>query len=145
MAKIAEILALMADREASDLHLASGSSPYLRIHGEMVKLNYKAVSPEVCKGLILEILSEYQRETFLENWDLDCSYAIRGVGRFRVNAFIQRNGCGAVFRRIPEEIKTIEELGLPESLADHLNLSEVLILVTRQTGSCKSTTLAALF
>ncbi len=144
MAKIDEILALMADREASDLHLASGSAPYLRIHGQMVKLNYKAVSPEVCKGLILEILSEYQRQIFLEEWDLDCSYSIRGVGRFRVNAFIQRNGCGAVFRRIPEEIKTITELGLPESLADQLNLSEGLILVTGPTGSGKSTTLAAL-
>ena len=144
MAKIDEILALMTERGASDLHLASGSAPYLRINGEMVKLNYKAVSSEVCKGLILEILSEYQRETFLEEWDLDSSYAIRGIGRFRVNAFIQRNGCGAVFRRIPEEIQTLEELGLPESLADQLNLSEGLILVTGPTGSGKSTTLAAL-
>src|SRR5450432_137426 len=116
MGKLDELLALMKDRHASDLHLTSGSAPFLRIHGEMIKLNYKAVSPEVCKGLILEILSEYQRETFLEEWDLDCSYAIKGVGRFRVNAFIQKNGCGAVFRRIPEEILTLEELGLPQSL-----------------------------
>jgi twitching motility protein PilT len=144
MAKIDEILSLMTERGASDLHLASGSAPYLRIHGEMVKLNYKPVSPEVCKGLILEILSDYQRETFLEEWDLDCSYAIKGVGRFRVNAFNQKNGCGAVFRRIPEEIQTLEELGLPEVLSEQLNLSEGLILVTGPTGSGKSTTLAAL-
>src|SRR6267378_1520510 len=144
MAKIDSLLTLMTEREASDLHLASGSAPYLRIHGEMVKLNYKAVSPEVCKGLILEILSEYQREIFLEEWDLDCSYAIKGVGRFRVNAFNQKNGCGAVFRRIPEDIQTLEELGLPESLSEQLHLSEGLILVTGPTGSGKSTTLAAL-
>jgi twitching motility protein PilT len=144
MAKIDEILRLMTEREASDLHLASGSAPYLRIHGEMVRLNYKAVSPEVCKALILEILSESQRETLLEDWDLDCSYALNGMGRFRVNAFVQRNGCGAVFRRIPEQIQTIQELGLPESLANHLNLSEGLILVTGPTGSGKSTTLASL-
>lgn len=144
MAKIDEILTLMTERQASDLHLASGSAPYLRINGEMVKLNYKAVSPEICKALILEILTEYQREIFLDEWDLDCSYAIRGVGRFRVNAFIQKNGCGAVFRRIPEEILTLEELGLPDTLADQLHLSEGLILVTGPTGSGKSTTLAAL-
>jgi twitching motility protein PilT len=144
MAKIDEILALMVERQASDLHLASGSAPYLRIHGEMVKLNYKAVSPEVCKALILEILSEYQRQAFLEDWDLDCSYSVRGLGRFRVNAFIQKNGCGGVFRRIPEEIQTLDELGLPESLSEQLNLSEGLILVTGPTGHGKSTTLAAL-
>src|SRR5882757_6889517 len=99
MAKIDEILTLMTERGASDLHLTSGSAPYLRIHGEMVKLNYKDVTPEVCQALILEILSEKQREAFLEDFDLDWSYALKGIGRFRVNAFRQRRGVGAVFRR----------------------------------------------
>jgi twitching motility protein PilT len=144
MAKIDEILALMTERGASDLHLTSGSAPYLRIHGEMVKLNYKDVTPEVCQALILEILTDKQRQSFLESWDLDCSYALKGVGRFRLNAFRQRRGVGAVFRRIPEQIQTAEELGLPENLINLLDVSEGLILVTGPTGSGKSTTLASL-
>ena len=144
MAKIDEILALMTERGASDLHLASGSAPYLRIHGEMVKLNYKDVTPEVCQALILEILSEKQRESFLDDWDLDLSYSLKGVGRFRLNAFRQRKGVGAVFRLIPEHIQTLEELGLPEHLTNLLDVSEGLILVTGPTGSGKSTTLASL-
>ncbi len=112
----------MAERGASDLHLTSGSAPYLRIHGEMVKLNYKDVTPDVCQALILEILSEKQRENFLEEWDLDCSYPLKGVGRFRLNAFRQRRGVGAVFRRIPEDIQTIEELGLPEHLVQRAHI-----------------------
>jgi twitching motility protein PilT len=144
MARIDEILALMTEREASDLHIASGSAPYLRIHGEMVKLNYKDVTPEVCQALIFEILSEPQRESFLDNWDLDCSYSLKGVGRFRVNVFRQRKGVGAAFRLIPEQIQTIQELGLPENLENLINVSEGLVLVTGPTGSGKSTTLASL-
>jgi twitching motility protein PilT len=144
MAKIDELLTLMTERDASDLHLASGSAPYLRIHGDMVKLNYKDVAPEVCQALVLEILSEKQRQIFLESWDLDCSYSLKGLGRFRVNVFRQRKGVGAVFRRIPEHIQTIEELGLPRHLESLLNVSEGLILVTGPTGSGKSTTLASL-
>jgi twitching motility protein PilT len=144
MAKIDEILTLMAERGASDLHLASGSAPYLRIQGEMVKLNYKDVTPEVCQALILEILSEKQRKSFLEDWDLDLSYSLKGVGRFRLNAFRQRKGVGAVFRLIPDQIQTVEQLGLPENLISMLDVSEGLLLVTGPTGSGKSTTLAAL-
>jgi|SRR5215813_3109337 len=144
MAKIDELLTLMTERGASDLHLASGAAPYLRIHGEMVKLNYKDVTPEVCQALILEILSEKQRANFLEEWDLDCSYSLRGVGRFRLNAFRQRKGMGAVFRLIPDSIQTVDVLGLPESLVNMLDVSEGLLLVTGPTGSGKSTTLAAL-
>ncbi|MDQ1729325.1 MAG: twitching motility protein PilT [Pyrinomonadaceae bacterium] len=144
MARIDDILKQMVEREASDLHLTSGCAPYVRVHGEMVRLNYKDLSPDVCQALIFEILSETQRENFSENWDLDCSYALSGVGRFRVNVFRQRKGTGAVFRLIPENIQTIEELGLPASLTDLLELSEGLILVTGPTGSGKSTTLASL-
>jgi twitching motility protein PilT len=144
MAKIDELLTLMTERSASDLHLASGSAPYLRIHGEMVKLNYRDVTPEVCQALLLEILSDRQRQLFLEQWDLDLSYSLKGVGRFRVNVFKQRKGVGAVFRLIPEQIQTLDDLGLPENLDSLLNVSEGLILVTGPTGSGKSTTLAAL-
>lgn len=134
----------MMEREASDLHLTSGSAPYLRIHGDMVKLNYKDLTPEVCQGLLFEILSAPQRESFLETWDLDCSYSLKGVGRFRVNVFRQRHGVGAVFRIIPEAIKTVQELGLPPNITNLLDVSEGLILVTGPTGSGKSTTLASL-
>lgn len=144
MARIDEILKQMMEREASDLHLTSGSAPYLRVHGDMVKLNYKDLTPEVCQALLFEILSAPQRESFLETWDLDCSYSLKGVGRFRVNVFRQRHGIGAVFRRIPESIKTTQELGLPSNITDLLDVSEGLILVTGPTGSGKSTTLASL-
>ena len=144
MARIDDILKQMEEREASDLHVASGSAPYFRIHGEMVKLNYKELTPEVCQALIFEMLPQRQRESFLETFDLDCSYALDGYGRFRVNVFNQRKGMGAVFRRIPERIQTIQELGLPDSLENLLNVSEGLILVTGPTGSGKSTTLASL-
>lgn len=110
----------------------------------MVKLNYRNVSSETCQSLIFEILTEKQKEIFNEHWDLDLSYPLAGVGRFRVNVFMQRNGISSVFRLIPETIKTIHELDLPEQLAGLIDASEGLILVTGPTGSGKSTTLASL-
>jgi twitching motility protein PilT len=144
MARIDDILKQMEERGASDLHVASGSAPYFRIHGEMVKLNYKELTPEVCQALVFEILPQRQRESFLQTFDLDCSYALDGYGRFRVNVFNQRKGVGAVFRRIPDRIQSVQELGLPETVNNLLNVSEGLILVTGPTGSGKSTTLASL-
>jgi len=144
MAKIDDLLRMMHQQNASDLHLTSGSAPYLRIQGGMVKLNYRAVSAQVCHSFIFEILTEKQQQLFTENWELDLSYPLEGVGRFRVNVFMQRQGIGAVFRLIPENIKTIEELELPEQLIELINISQGLILVTGPTGSGKSTTLASL-
>ncbi|HYW74355.1 MAG TPA: type IV pilus twitching motility protein PilT [Pyrinomonadaceae bacterium] len=144
MARLDELLKEMRARGASDLHLTSGSAPYMRIHGDMVKLNYKEVTAETAESLIFEILTEKQQERFKENWDLDLSYPLEGIGRFRMNVFMQRHGMSAVFRLIPEEIKTIEELGLPQQLAGLIDASEGLILVTGPTGSGKSSTLAAM-
>lgn len=144
MARLDDLLRQMKQHGASDLHVTSGSAPYMRIHGDMVKLNYRNVSSETCQSLIFEILTEKQKELFTENWDLDLSYPLAGVGRFRVNVFMQRNGISSVFRLIPETIKTIEELDLPEQLASLIDASEGLILVTGPTGSGKSTTLASL-
>ena len=144
MARLDELLRQMKLEGASDLHLTSGSAPYMRINGEMVKLKYRTVSAETCEGLIFEILNNKQRELFKENWDLDLSYPLSGVGRFRVNVFMQRNGVSAVLRLIPEEIKTIRELDLPEQLSSLIDVSEGLVLVTGPTGSGKSTTLASL-
>ena len=144
MARINDLLRQMKQNGASDLHLTSGSAPYMRIHGDMIKLNYRSVNDETCQSLINEILTEKQKQLFTENWDLDLSYPLGGVGRFRVNVFMQRNGISAVFRLIPENIKTISELDLPEQLASLIDVSEGLILVTGPTGSGKSTTLASL-
>src|SRR2546426_3639503 len=101
MARLDDLLRQMKQHNASDLHLTSGSAPYLRVNGEMVKLNYRNVSAETCQSLIFEILTDRQKDLFTENWDLDLSYPLAGVGRFRVNVFMQRNGSSSVFRLIP--------------------------------------------
>ena len=144
MAKLDELLIMMKQHRASDLHLSSGSAPYLRVDGEMVKLNYREVANDVCQSLIFQILTEKQKELFLENWELDFSYPLPDVGRFRVNVFMQRKGVAAVFRLIPEEPETVENLGLPVQLLDLLDASEGIVLVTGPTGSGKSTTLASM-
>src|SRR5713101_3247976 len=144
MSRLDDLLRQMKQQGASDLHLTSGSAPYMRIHGDMVKLNYRSVNAETCQSLINEILTEKQKQLFTENWDLDLSYPLGGVRRISVNVFMQRNGISAVFRLIPENIKTISELDLPEQLASLIDVSEGLILVTGPTGSGKSTTLASL-
>jgi twitching motility protein PilT len=144
MAKIDELFKIMVERGASDLHLAAGTPPYLRLHGEMAKLEFKALSNEECQALIFEILSEKQKRAFIENWELDLAYTVENLGRFRCNIFMQRKGMGAVFRVIPEKIKTVEELGLPPEIMELIKVHKGLICVTGPTGSGKSTTLAAL-
>ncbi|MES2855795.1 MAG: type IV pilus twitching motility protein PilT [Bdellovibrionota bacterium] len=144
MAKIDELFKIQVEKDASDLHLAAGSPPCLRLHGEMHTLEYQELTNEDCQALIFEILTEKQKKLFIENWELDCSYSLEGVGRFRVNVFMQRKGMGAVFRVIPTKIKTAEELGLPPELMDLIKVHKGLICVTGPTGSGKSTTLAAL-
>jgi twitching motility protein PilT len=143
MARIDDLLRQMRLQDASDLHLTSGSPPFMRINGEIERQNYKSVSAETCKSLIFEVLTDDQKEKFDERLDLDFSYPLPGVGRFRVNVFMQRHGISACFRLIPAHIKTITELNLAEQLSDLINVSEGLILVTGPTGSGKSTTLSA--
>lgn len=144
MASIDELFKVMVEQGASDLHLTSGSAPTLRLHGGLVPMNYKELSNQDVQGLVFEILTEKQKKTFIEKWELDCSYALPSVGRFRVNVFMQRKGLGAVFRVIPEKIKAPHELGVPQSVVDMLDAHKGLILVTGPTGSGKSTTLASL-
>src|SRR6266567_3805088 len=144
MARLDDLLRQMKQQGASDLHLTSGSAPFMRINGEMMKQSYRTVSAESCESLIFEILTEKQRELFTENWDLDLSYPLSGVGRFRVNVFMQRHGISAAFRLIPEKIKSIKELDLPDQLGGLIDVSEGLVLVTGPTGSGKSTTLASM-
>ena len=144
MAQIDELFKIMTQQGASDLHIAAGEPPFFRIHGEMVRSQHKALSNDELKGLIFEFLTERQRNNFAKNWELDCSYSLPGYGRFRCNIFMQRKGLGAVFRAIPSKILTLNDLGLPKSLAELARFKKGLIVVTGATGSGKSTTLAAL-
>ncbi len=144
MATIDELFKLMVEQGASDLHVTSGAAPFLRLHGNMVPLNYRELTNQDVQGLIFEILSEKQKKAFVEKWELDFAYTLAGIGRFRCNIFMQRKGLGAVFRIIPEKIKTAQELGLPPAVMDMIDCDRGLILVTGPTGSGKSTTLAAL-
>lgn len=145
MASVDQLLKEMVEQNASDLHITSGAAPYLRVHGSMVSLSaYREFGNAEVQGLIFEILTEKQKKHFVEKWELDFAYTIEGLGRFRVNVFMQRKGLGAVFRLIPEKIKTPEELNLPKSLLDLVHTDRGLVLVTGPTGSGKSTTLSAL-
>src|ERR1044072_4986648 len=126
MPRIDDLLRQMREQNASDLHLTSGSPPFMRINGEMERQNYKSVSAETCKSLIFEVLTDSQKEKFNEKLDLDFSYPLPGVGRFRVNVFMQRHGISACFRLIPAQIKTITELNLAEQLSDLISVSEGL-------------------
>lgn len=144
MASIDELFKILVEQGGSDLHITSGAQPMLRLHGGMVPLNFKSLTNQDIQGLVFEILNEKQKKHFIENWELDFAYAIQGLGRFRCNVFMQRKGLGAVFRTIPEKIKTAQELNLPQCIIDLCDTEKGLILVTGPTGSGKSTTLAAM-
>jgi twitching motility protein PilT len=144
MAQINQLFKIMIAQHASDLHLSAGAPPLLRIHGEMVRLEHPDLTGEAVQALVFEILTEKQRRNFTEKWELDSSYSVPGLGRFRCNIFMQRRGMGAVFRVIPEKIKTVQELELPDILLKMMDVPRGLILVTGPTGSGKSTTLAAM-
>lgn len=144
MAQIDELFRIMVKEGASDLHLTTGAPPSLRLHGDVSSLEMRALTAEECQALIFEILNERNRKAFIDNWELDCVYELPGTGRFRCNVFMQRKGIGAVFRHIPTKILTVEQLNLPQSLMDMINVPKGLVLVTGPTGSGKSTTLAAL-
>jgi twitching motility protein PilT len=142
---ITDLLILVKERGASDLHLTVGIPPKLRLHGALVDVDgWPPLKKEVLHTMIYEILSDQQKAKFEEHWDLDFSIELQSLGRYRANVFQQRLGEGAVFRLIPSRIKTLEELGLPSVLGDLALRDRGLILVTGPTGSGKSTTLAAM-
>lgn len=144
MAKLDDLFRVMVKNNASDLHLTSGTTPSLRVHGDIQPLNYRALNNNEVRALVYEILTETQIAKFEENFELDCSYQVEGVGRFRCNVFQQRLGIGAVFRHIPTKILSMKELGLPPVFKQILLEKKGLICVTGPTGSGKSTTLAAM-
>jgi twitching motility protein PilT len=149
MAKIDGFFNLMLEQKASDLHLASGNPPILRISGELHRVDYPPLESDVLKGMLYEITPEYKIKIFEETGDVDFGYEIPNVSRFRANFFNQRNGVSAVFRQIPSKVLSFEDFEkfdapLPPVLKKLSMLHKGLVLVTGPTGSGKSTTLAAM-
>lgn len=144
MAGLDSLFERMVSRGASDLHLTAGEPPRMRIDGKIVRLDVRPVSHEQMLGLLKEIAPKPNWDEFSEERDTDFSYAYPGTGRFRANYFRDVTGACAVFRLIPEQIRTLEELGLPAAVVGLCQLKKGLILVTGPTGSGKSTTLASM-
>ena len=144
MAQIDAFFKMMHELGASDLHLSSGSQPIIRLQGEMQRVKYKQLEHEELKKLLYEITPENKIKTFEETGDVDFSYEVPHLARYRANFFMQKRGIGAVFREIPQKILSIEDLGLPSILKNLAMLPKGLVLVTGPTGSGKSTTLAAI-
>lgn len=139
-----DMLAQLIALRGSDLHLSAGAPPGVRVDGELLRLgDYPLLTPENIREMIYGILTQKQRERFEENLELDASYSLTGVGRFRLNVLRQRSSLGAVLRHIPFEISSIEKLGLPPIVNSFADYPRGLVLVTGPTGSGKSTTLAA--
>ncbi len=141
---ITELLAFSAKQNASDLHLSAGLPPMIRVDGDVRRINVPSMDDKQVRALIYEIMNDKQRRDFEEFLETDFSFEVPGVSRFRVNAFHQGRGAGAVFRTIPSEVLTMEDLGLGEAFRKMCMLPRGLILVTGPTGSGKSTTLAAM-
>ena len=145
MAKIDEFFRMMAEHNASDLHLISGQPPVLRVDGELERITGQAVlTQDTLHPLLDEIMPGSKKDQFESTGDVDFGYEIPGLARFRCNCFNHKNGLGAVFRKIPSKILTAEELGLPPILTRAAMLKKGLVLVTGPTGSGKSTTLPAM-
>jgi twitching motility protein PilT len=145
MAHVDELLTILLSQKGSDLHLRSGLAPFMRTHGEMKPLPDQPVqSREHCLALIMEIMPEPNRLIFKKEWDTDFAYEMKGVGRFRVNVFEDRQGIGAVMRTIPVKPLTADQLNLPAVVREFCYLKKGLVVVTGPTGSGKSTTLAAM-
>ncbi len=144
MLTLRELLETMVKRNASDIHITVGSSPILRIDGKLTKTEYDVLGPEQTKKLAYSVMNERQRQKFEENSELDLSFGVESLSRFRCNVFMQRGNVAMAVRQIPHKIMSFEELGLPEVVEKLGELPRGLILVCGPTGSGKSTTLAAL-
>ncbi|MDP2158005.1 MAG: type IV pilus twitching motility protein PilT [Nitrospirota bacterium] len=144
MATIYDLLKVMIEKGASDLHITTGSPPRLRIDGKLIPLDHPQLTPVETKTLSYSILTDAQKHKFEENNELDLSFGVKGLSRFRGNIFMQRGAVAGAFRTIPFEIKTFQDLGLPEVVNDLVKRPRGLILCTGPTGSGKSTTLAAM-
>jgi twitching motility protein PilT len=139
-----QLLKAMVDRGASDLHITTGAPPQLRIDGELVPLKVNPLSPVETKQLCYSILTDAQKHKFEEDRELDLSFGVKGLSRFRANIFLQRGAVAGAFRTIPFKILSFQELGLPPIVQELSKKPRGLILVTGPTGSGKSTTLASI-
>jgi twitching motility protein PilT len=141
---ISELLAFMVKNDASDLHVSAGVPPMIRIHGDMTKIKMPELSDNVVQSMVYDIMNDEQRKVFEEKFELDFSFALGDIARFRVNVFKQNRGLSAVFRNIPTEVLSIEKLRCPDIFKEIAMLPRGICLVTGSTGSGKSTTLAAM-
>jgi twitching motility protein PilT len=141
---ITELLAFSVKNKASDLHLSSGLPPMIRVHGDVRRINLPAMEHKDVHGMVYDIMNDGQRKVYEETLECDFSFEIPNLARFRVNAFNQQRGAGAVFRTIPSKVLTLEELNCPKIFKDISEYPRGIVLVTGPTGSGKSTTLAAM-
>ena len=144
MARLDSFLRLVVEQHASDLHFHAGVTPLIRHDGELVPLNFRALSEADTQRFLLEILTPEQRDRFEHEQEIDFIYELPDIGRFRANMFRQARGIGSVFRIVPNRLPTIEELYLPPVVKKLTELQNGLVLITGPTGSGKTTTMAAL-
>src|SRR5215216_2495274 len=144
MANLPELLKKVVELEGSDLHITTATPPQIRVHGHLQRVEGPEMTPAETKQLSYSVLTDAQKKRFEETLELDFSFGIKGMARFRCNMFNQRGAVGAVYRVIPEKIRTFQELGLPPILSTLAERPRGLVLVTGPTGSGKSTTLAAM-
>jgi twitching motility protein PilT len=142
--QIQQLFKVMVENNASDLHLTVGSAPGMRISGEIVRVKVGSLTPDDSKRLVYQILTEKQKAELEKNLELDFSFGIKGLARFRANVFYSKGSVAAVFRQIPSLIPDYDALGLPPVLMEMVDVSSGLFLVTGPTGSGKSTTLASI-
>jgi twitching motility protein PilT len=141
---ITELLAFVVKNKASDLHLSSGLPPMIRVHGDIRRINLPAMEHKDVHSMIYDIMNDGQRKHYEENLECDFSFAVPGLARFRVNAYVQNRGAAAVLRTIPSKVLSLAELNAPKSFKEIANQPRGIVLVTGPTGSGKSTTLAAM-
>ncbi|MBQ0930155.1 type IV pilus twitching motility protein PilT [Ideonella sp. 4Y11] len=141
---ITQLLAFSVKNKASDLHLAAGLPPMIRVHGDVRRINIDPLTHKQVHAMVYDIMNDTQRKTYEDTLECDFSFEVQGLARFRVNAFHQQRGASAVFRTIPSKIQTLQQLNCPAVFADLALKPRGLVLVTGPTGSGKSTTLAAM-
>ena len=141
---LSDLLKKMLEMQGSDLHITTNSPPQVRVHGHLVPLDLAPLTPAETKQLAYSVMTDAQKHRFEEDLELDFSFGLKGLARFRANCFNQRGACGSVYRVIPFEIKNFDQLGLPAVVSKLCEKPRGLILVTGPTGSGKSTTLAAM-
>src|ERR671915_1714224 len=144
MPTLPELLKTLVAQGGSDLHITTGTPPQIRVHGHLQRLDGGDLTPSETKQLAYSVLTDAQKKRFEETHELDFSFGLKGLARFRCNMFNQRGSVGAVYRVIPEKIRSFQELALPQVLATLAERPRGLVLVTGPTGSGKSTTLAAM-